>query len=83
MCVRIRGLLLGRCMAFMSLVSSLSSVVSPSCVFVAARAPDSKVVLWLFVPSILAQAPLGGFLAGAVFPRMGRTLSVHLAQVLT
>ena len=33
--------------------------------------PYSKVVLWLFVPSILAQAPLGGFLAGAVFPRMG------------
>ena len=78
------------------LVLFLSFVVcvSPSCVVcawvwafavvvVAAQAPYSKVVSWLFVPSILAQAPLGGFLAGAVFPRMGRTLSVHLAQVLT
>jgi hypothetical protein len=50
---------------------------------VAAQAPYSKVVSWLFAASILAQAPLGVFLAGAVFPRMGRTLSVHLARVLT
>ena len=65
MCVRIRGLLLGRCVAFMSLGSSLSSVVSPSCVFVAARAPDSKVVLWFF--SILAQIPVGGGFWQALF----------------
>ena len=56
--------------------------VSPSCVVcawvwvfavvvVTAQAPYSKAVSWLFVPSILAQTPLGGFLAGAVFPRMG------------
>ena len=60
---------LARHVASMSIRSSLSSVVSPSCVFVAARAPDSKVVLWLF--SILAQAPLGVFLAGDVFPLRG------------
>ena len=69
MCVLIRGLLLGRCVAFMSLGSSLSSVVSPSCVFVGARAPDSKVVLWLF--SIWLKSPVGGFLAGVVFPLRG------------
>jgi len=71
------------------LVLFLSFVVcaSPSCVVcvwvwafavvvVAAQAPYSKVVSWLFVPSILAQAPLGGFLAGAVSPQYG----VHLKR---
>ena len=67
--------------------------VSPSCVvcvwafvfivLVAVQAPCSKVVSWLFALSILAQIPVGGFLAGAVFPRMGCTLVIHLARVLT
>jgi hypothetical protein len=52
-------------------------------VLVAVQAPSSKVVSWLFVAPILAQIPVGGFLAGAVFPRMGCALSVHLARVLT
>ena len=43
----------------------VSSVAFPSRVFVAARAPDSKVVSWLF--SILAQTPLGGFCWQALF----------------
>ena len=52
-------------------------------VLVAVQAPCSKVVSWLFALSILAQIPVGFFLAGAVFPRMGCTLVIHLARVLT
>ena len=53
-------------------------------VLVAARAPSSKVVSWLFALSILAQIPIGDFWAGVVFPRMGFcALGVHLAQILT
>ena len=63
-----------RYVAFMSLeycfrvVCGVSFAVS---VFVAAQVPNYEVVLWLFVVSILAQIPVGDFLAGAVVPRMG------------
>ena len=40
-------------------------------VLVAVQAPSSKVVSWLFVAPILAQIPVGGFLAGAGFPVWG------------
>ncbi len=70
---------LARYVAFMCLfvlvVSSFVCLLRVWCVWafvfivlVAARAPDSKVVSWLFVAPILAQIPVRGFWQALFFP---------------
>ena len=49
----------------------VSSVASPSCVFVAARAPDSKVVLWLFRGIHFGSNPYRGFFGRCCFSPYG------------